>query len=398
MSDINSATNLKRVFLVSGMRTPFGKFGGSLMDVTPVDLAKNCSEASLKQANLNIDKIDQVILGSVVPSSTDTLYGGRHLGLKLGSDVKTPGICLNRLCGSGIEAIWQAARVIKLGEADCVLSAGAENMSMTPHLVYGSRFGTKFGSLKNVDMLLDSLTDKLSETPMGITAENLAKEYGISRGECDQFAFESHDKANKAYNEGFLQGEISSFELRKKTLEKDEHIRGDASLEGMAKLRPSFLKEGVVTPANASGIVDGSASVIVASEEFCEKEGLTPLTEILDYQVVGVDPKIMGIGPAPAISSLLEKNGLNQADISLFEINEAFASQTLACVKELKMDTAQLNIWGGAIAFGHPLAASGVRISLTLARQLKHIDGKLGVASACIGGGQGISLLLRNVK
>lgn len=398
MSERNDATKLKRVFLISGKRTPFGKFGGSLRDITPVDLAKNCSEALLKAANLTIDKIDQVMLGSVVPSSTDTLYGGRHLGLKLGADIKTPGICLNRLCGSGIEAIWQAARVIKLGEAECVLSAGTENMSMTPHLVYGSRFGTKFGALKNVDMLLDSLTDKLSETPMGITAENLAKEYNISRGECDQFAFESHDKANNAYKEGLLSGEISPIELRKSLLEKDEHLREDASLAGMEKLRASFLKEGVVTPGNASGIVDGAASVIVASEEFCEKEGITPWAELLDYQVVGVDPKIMGIGPAPAITSLLEKNKLSLNDIDLFEINEAFASQTLACIKELKMDSSKLNIWGGAIALGHPLAASGVRISLTLARQLKHIGGKLGVASACIGGGQGISLLLRNVK
>ncbi|MFA6237423.1 MAG: thiolase family protein [Bacteriovorax sp.] len=385
----------ERVFLVQGKRTPFGKFGGSLKDITPVDLAVIASKALISEIKLDAVKIDEVILGNVVPSSTDTMYGGRHLALKLGCRQETPGLVLNRLCGSGIEAILGAARLIKLGEAHCVLAAGTENMSMVPHLTYGSRFGTKYGSLKSVDMLLDALTDQYAQVPMGITAENLSEKFEVTRAQCDEFSYNSHQRAARAYKEGLLQGEIATVTLRKGVCDRDEHLREDASLEEMKSLKSTFKNDGVVTAASASGIVDGAAAVIIASESFVKREGLNPIAEIIDGFVVGVDPKLMGIGPSPAIKGLLNKNKMNLNQIDLFEINEAFAGQTLSCLRDTNIPVEKLNIWGGAVALGHPLAASGVRISNTVARQLVHHKANYGIASACIGGGQGIAVLIK---
>lgn len=387
----------QKVYLVGGKRTPFGKFGGSLKDITPVDLAVHASKGMFSDMKLGPDQIDQVILGNVVPSSTDTMYGGRHLALKLNCKIETPGLCINRLCGSGIEAILQGARLIKNKEARAILASGTENMSMIPHLVYGSRFGTKYGPLKTVDMLLDALTDQYAGTPMGITAENLAEKFLVDRAQSDSYSLQSHAKAAAAYRAGHLSAEIVPIQLKKSLLSQDEHLRLEMNKDELEKLPTTFKKEGVVTAASASGIVDGAASVLVASGDFCQEHNLTPLAEIIAGEVVGVDPKIMGIGPSPAIKNLLKKNNLKLADIDLFEINEAFAAQTISCLKDLEMDQNKLNIWGGAIALGHPLGASGVRISLTLARQLNILNKKMGIASACIGGGQGIAILLRNL-
>ena len=387
----------ERIYLVQGKRTPFGKFGGSLKDITPVDLSVIAAKALISEIKLDPSKIDHVILGNVVPSSTDTMYGGRHLALKLGCRQETPGLVLNRLCGSGIEALMSAARLIKLGEAECVLAAGTENMSMVPHLTYGSRFGTKYGSLKSVDMLLDALTDQYCQTPMGITAESLSEKFEITRSQCDEFSYNSHLRAVKAYKDGLLQGEIVPVPLKRGSCDRDEHMREDASLAEMNSLKSTFKIDGVVTAASASGIVDGAAAIIVASESFIKKEGLTPIAEIIDGHVIGVDPKIMGIGPSPAIKGLLAKNQMTINQIDLFEINEAFAGQTLSCMKDAGISYDKINLWGGAVALGHPLGASGVRISLTLARQLQHFKKDFGIASACIGGGQGIAILLKRV-
>jgi len=384
-----------KVFLVAGKRTPFGKFGGSLKNIAPVDLAVIAGKALLEETKIKPEYIDHVIFGNVAPSTTDTMYGGRHLALKLGMPENTPGYVVNRLCGSGIQVILDAVRQIKLGESNCVLAAGAENMSMMPHLVYGSRFGTRFGSLKTVDMLMETLTDKFTGIPMGLTAEKLAEIHNISRQDCDRFSLNSHRKAVEANNENLLAGEIVAVEEGRINCSFDEHVREDVSIEQMNKLKSNFQKDGVVTPGTASGIVDGASCVIVASEEFIKEHNLTPLVEIIDGHVVGCDPKIMGIGPVPAINGLLEKNNLKVEDIDLFEINEAFAAQAMACQKELNIDSDKLNVWGGAVAIGHPLAGTGTRISTTLARQLKHYDKKTGIASACIGGGQGIAILLR---
>lgn len=391
---LNSMLSNRNVYLVHGKRTPFGKFGGSLKDVTPVDLAVHATKSTLDDLKLKGTDVDQYILGNVVTTTTDTMYGGRHLALKSGAKQETPGHCVNRLCGSGAQSILDATRMILLGEGSAMIAAGTENMSNIPHLVYGSRFGTKYGSLKTVDMLMDSLTDQYGGCPMGITAENLAEKYSISREECEEFAVNSHLKAEAAYQAGFFKDEISPFEARKATVEKDEHVRADSSKEGMAGLRPSFKQGGVVTAATASGIVDGASSTLIADEEFVKARGLNPLARIVDGTVVGVDPTIMGIGPVPAIRTLLERNKLTFKDIDLIEINEAFAAQTLACQKELGFEMEKLNIWGGAIALGHPLGASGNRITLSLARQLKAKGLKRGIASACIGGGQGIAILI----
>jgi acetyl-CoA C-acetyltransferase/acetyl-CoA acyltransferase 2 len=333
----------------------------------------------------------------VLPSTTDTLYAARHVALKVGAKQETPAYNVNRLCGSGIQAIVDATHLIKRGEAQCVIAGGTENMSLTPHLTYGARFGTKYGAYQVVDMLSDSLADKHANCPMAITAETLATKYNITRDDCDKFGMRSHELASKASKANHLAGELLSIQLKKSTLQADEGVRDKVTPEDMQKLKPSFKKDGVVTPGTASGIVDGAASVMIASESFVQKNNLKPLAEIGDYTVVGVDPTIMGIGPVPAIRKLFEKTGLNMSNIDLIEINEAFAAQTLACVKELGIDVNKLNIWGGAISIGHPLGASGARISLTLARQLQQTNGKLGIASACIGGGQGIALLLKSV-
>lgn len=387
----------EKVYLVAGKRTPFGKFGGSLQDITPVDLAVYATKALLSETKIEADKIDQVILGNVVPSSTDALYGGRHLALKVGCPESVPGIVINRLCGSGIQAILDAVRLIKLGEANLVLAGGTENMSMVPHLTYGARFGTKYGSLKNVDMLLDALTDQYAGTPMGITAENLGEKFNLTRLECDDYSYKSHEKANQAYAQNLLQGEICEIPLKKGVCNKDEHLREDITLEAMASLRPSFKKDGLVTPGSASGIVDGASVCLIASEKFVKENNLSPIAEILDGEVVGVDPKIMGIGPSPAIKNLLKRNNLKVSEIDLFEINEAFAAQTVSCLKDIEIPADKLNVWGGAVALGHPLAASGSRITVTLARQLNYYNKNLGIASACIGGGQGIAILIKKV-
>jgi len=392
MSGVSLNTG-KKVYLVAGKRTPFGKFGGSLMKITPVDLAVIASKALLEETQVKPDEIDHVIFGNVAPSTTDTMYAGRHLALKLGMPQETPGYVVNRLCGSGIQVILDAVRQVKLGESECVLTAGAENMSMMPHLVYGSRFGTRFGSLETVDMLMDTLTDKFTGIPMALTAEKLAEIHKISRDDVDQYSLNSHLKAVKS--RGLLAGEIAPIKEGRIDCSQDEHVREDATIEGMQKLKSSFQKDETVTPATASGIVDGASVVLVASEDFVKRKGLTPLAEIIDGHVVGVDPTIMGIGPVPAIKSLLEKNNLKIEDIDAVEINEAFAAQVIACKKELKLDESKLNMWGGAVAIGHPLAATGTRISTTVARQLKELNLKYGIASACIGGGQGIAILLK---
>jgi acetyl-CoA C-acetyltransferase/acetyl-CoA acyltransferase 2 len=387
----------QRVFLIQGKRTPFGKFGGSLGGITPVELAVYATQALLVETKLDPETFDQVIFANVIPSTPDTLYAGRHLALKSRMKVSAPGIVINRLCGSGIQAILDAARLIRTQEANAVLVAGAENMSMVPHLVYGSRFGTKYGALKTQDLLLDTLTDKHVQTPMGITAENLAEEYKISKSESDQYAYESHLKALKAYEANLIQPEITPIKHERIECLKDEHLREDVSLEQMNKLKPTFKKEGTVTAGSASGIVDGAAAMIIASESYVNKHQLTPIAEIVDGQVVGVDPVKMGIGPVPAILQLLERQKKKVSDIDLFEINEAFAPQVMACQRALEISSDRLNIWGGAVALGHPLGATGIKITLTLARQLQHLRKSYGISSACIGGGQGIALLIKRL-
>lgn len=386
-----------RVFIVNGKRTPFGKFGGSLGGITPVDLAVYATKALLEESKINPETLDQVIFANVIPSTPDTLYAGRHLALKSGLKLTTPGIVINRLCGSGIQAIIDATRLIRCQEAEAILVAGAENMTMAPHLVYGSRFGTKYGALKTQDLLLDTLTDQHVQTPMGITAENLAVDYKVSKDDSDEYAYKSHLKALKAYEANLIQPEIAPIKHERINCSRDEHLREDVSLEQMQKLKPTFKKDGTVTAGSASGIVDGASAMIIASEAYVVKHNLKPLAEIIDGQVVGVEPTKMGIGPVPAIQQLLSRQKKTIQDIDLFEINEAFAPQVISCQRALEIPMDRLNIWGGAVALGHPLGATGIKISLTLARQMQHLSKDWGISSACIGGGQGIALLLKRV-
>lgn len=386
-----------KVFIVQGKRTPFGKFGGSLGAVTPVDLAVIAAKSLLEETKLSPETLDQVIFANVIPSTPDTLYAGRHLGLKLGMKVEAPGIVINRLCGSGIQALIDAARLIRTGEAQALLVAGAENMTMAPHLTYGARFGTKYGQLGSKDLLLDTLYDKHAGMPMGQTAENLAQEFTVTKDESDTYAFESHQKANQAYAAGLIQPEITPVKMERIDCSKDEHLREEVSLGEMQKLKPTFKKDGTVTAGSASGIVDGACVMIVASEAYVKQHNLKPIAEIIAGEVVGVDPSKMGIGPVPAIRNLLQKQNLKITDIDLFEINEAFAPQVIACRKALEIAPDRLNIWGGAVALGHPLGATGLKITLTLARQLQHLQKNYGISSACIGGGQGIALLIKRL-
>ncbi len=384
----------RKVFIVQGKRTAFGKFGGSFGGISPIDLAVYATSALLTENKINPETIDQVIFANVIPSTPDTLYAGRHLALKSGLKDTTPGIVINRLCGSGIQGMIDAARLIRTHECEAVLVAGAENMTMVPHLIYGSRFGTKYGALKTQDLLLDTLYDKHAGIPMGMTAENLATEYGVSKADADQYSYNSHMKANRAYEANLIQPEI----IPVQNISRDEHLRADVSLGDMQKLKPTFKKDGgTVTAGSASGIVDGACAMVIASEEYVNKHHLKPLAEIIDGQVVGVDPTKMGIGPVPAINQLLARQKLEIKNISYFEINEAFASQVMSCQKALQIPDEKLNVWGGAVALGHPLGATGLKISLTLGRQLQHFNSEYGISSACIGGGQGIALLLKRV-
>ena len=385
----------KKCFLIAGKRTPFGKFGGDLKHLTPTDLAEHCSKDLLESSGTDAKKIDHTIFANVLPVTPDTLYSGRHLSLRLGCNENIPAYSVNRLCGSGIQAIIDACNMINMNSGDLFLVSSAENMSMSPHMMYGTRFGTKYGALQSKDMLLDALTDCHIKTPMGITAENIAKKHGITREESDQYSMRSHHKASAARSAGHLSDEITPIELKRSTLSEDQHIRNEVSIEEMAKLRSSFAKDGVVTPGSASGIVDGACSLLIASEDYIKENNITPLAEIIDFEVVGIDPTVMGLGPVPAINNLCERAQVKVEDIDLYEINEAFTPQVIGCMKELNIPEEKVNIWGGAVAVGHPLGATGTRITLTLARQMEKEGKDLGIASACIGGGQGIAILLK---
>ncbi|MGB0454211.1 MAG: thiolase family protein [Bacteriovoracaceae bacterium] len=398
MAQWKGYASARNIYIVDGRRTPFGRFGGSLKSLSPVDLSEHSSRALIQSLNISPELIDHVVFASVIPTTTDTLYAGRHLALRLGCKLETPAYSVNRLCGSGFQAIIDAYNIILRDEAKCVLAAGAEAMSGAPHLTYGGRFGTKYGALKSEDILLDSLTDKHCGTPMGITAENLAKKFQISREACEEFSLNSHKLACSAYEQGHFSDEVCTVALKRGELSQDEHVRGDGSLEEMAKLRASFEKGGTVTPATASGIVDGAASVLVADEEFVKEHNLKPLARIVDHHVVGVEPKIMGIGPAPAIRGVLKKVDKTLDDMNIVEINEAFAAQAIACAQELELAQERLNLWGGSIAIGHPLAATGARITLTAARQMQKLDKENAMVSACIGGGQGIAIYLERAS
>jgi acetyl-CoA acyltransferase 2 len=389
----------KEIWIVGAKRTAFGEFSQSFKDISAIDLAVISTKAAIAQAGLNADEIDQVVLGNVQQTSKDAIYGARHVGLKAGVPIDRPALTVNRLCGSGFQAVISAAEQIVLGEAKAVVAAGSENMSQAPHAVWGLRDGgAKFGKAPEmVDTLFAALHDTFAGSPMGMTAEKLGTQYGITREQCDALAMRSQQRWAACWEAGGFKDEIAPVELREKkgvkVIDKDEHPRV-STMEQLAKLPPVFKKDGLVTAANASGINDGAATLIVVDGEWAKSRGLTPLAKLISWGTAAVDPTIMGIGPAPAIRNALERAGLAQDEIDLFDVNEAFAAQFLAVEKELGLDPAKTNVNGGAIALGHPLGASGARITANLVYTLRRHNKRFGVGSACIGGGQGLAVLL----
>ena len=395
MSNSNSKSQL--VFL-SGKRTPFGANGGSLKDVGPTDLGLAASNAALAQAKVRADQIDHVVFGNVLPATADTIYIPRHIGLRAGVPQNIPALGINRLCGTGFQVVLEAQQQMLSGDTEVALVGGVENMSMAPYVLRGARWGLRMGNQQASDLLMECLTDAYAQAPMAITAENLAVQYGLSREVCDQFALLSQKKCADATAAGRFKEEIAAMEIadRKgtRTLDRDEHPRPESTPEILAKLKPVFKKDGVVTAANASGIVDGAAAMVVATESRALKEGWSPLGRLVATGVVGCDPKIMGIGPAPATRQALKKAGMTLDQMDLIEVNEAFAPQALAVQKELGIDPSKMNQNGGAIAIGHPLAASGTRILMHLLYELRRQKKRYGLGTACIGGGQGIAMII----
>lgn len=394
---------MKTVYLIDGARTAFTSFGGSFAQVKADDLGAATAREAMERSGVGPDQIDHVIYGNVIHSSTNAAFLSRHIGLKAGIPVEVPAMNVNRLCGSGCQSIVSAAQMILLGEANIVLAGGAENMSMSPYANFTARFGgSKMGTMKYEDMVLSTLTDEYIGSGMGMTAEKLAEQYSSSREEQDEFALLSQKRAAHAQESGRFAEEIVAVEVpsRKGTImvNQDEHIKGEVTQEKLASLKPSFMQNGTVTAGNASGINDGAASVIIASGEAVEKHELKPLAKIISWGIAGVDPSIMGIGPVPAIKQALARAEMTLEEIDLIEVNEAFASQYLAVEKELGLDRDKTNVNGGAIALGHPVGASGTRVFLSLAYELKRRGLKYGVASLCIGGGQGIAVIIENVN
>lgn len=392
---------MRNVYIVNGARTAFTTFGGSFKDVKATELGTATAIEALKRAEVEANEIEQVIYGNVIHSQTNAAYLSRHIALAAGIPIEVPALNVNRLCGSGMQAIVSGSQSIILGEANLALVGGAENMTMAPHANFASRFaGVRYGSFQFEDMLLNTLRDEYTGLGMGITAENLAEQYEISRMEQDEFSLLSQERATRAIEDGTFAEEIVPIEIStrqgKVAIATDEHVKKDMTLDKLSALKPSFTKDGTVTAGNASGINDGAASLVIASGEEVERRGAKPLAKIISWGIVGVDPSIMGIGPVPAIKQALGRANLTIEQIDRFEINEAFAAQYIAVERELRLDRSKVNVHGGAIALGHPVGASGARIVLALANELKREGLRYGVASLCIGGGQGIAVVIEN--
>ncbi|HEY3350660.1 MAG TPA: thiolase family protein [Thermoanaerobaculia bacterium] len=386
------------IVVAEGARTPMAEYNGLFADMTATDLAVAAAQEALRRARFAPGEIGHVIVGNVLQTSSDAIYLSRHVGLRAGVPQEVPAVTVNRLCGSGFEALVQAKHRILLGEADVVLAGGTENMSQAPFVVRGARTGLRLGQGKLEDSLMSGLFDTVPGLAMAQTSDNVARRHGITREEQDAYALESQAKAADAWASGRLADEVVPVEAKKgrKTVmvSKDDHMTPDTTLEGLAKLSPAFGKDGMVTGGNASGIVDGAAMMIVTTEERARAKGIVPLGRLVAEAVTGCDPAFMGLGPVAASRAALAKAGKSLADMDLVEINEAFAGQILGVIKELGVDRAKLNVNGGAIALGHPLGASGARLTLTLLKELRRRGKRWGLASACIGGGQGIAVVV----
>ncbi|RUO93520.1 acetyl-CoA C-acetyltransferase [Corallococcus sp. AB018] len=395
---MKSVSKNEEIYFLSGKRTPFGTYGGSLKDLSATDLAVESAKAALAQAGVSPELIEHVVYGNVVQTSSDAIYLPRHVGLRTGVPVPVPALGVNRLCGSGFQAFVTAAEMMLTGGAEAVLAGGTESMSQAPHVIRGARWGIPLGKGGLEDMLWTALTDSYTGQAMALTAEQLAVDYGLTQDDVDQYAVLTQKRFAAAQEAGRLADEIAPVTLKGKkgdtVVSKDEHNRPETTVEGLRKLPKVFKKDGVVHAGAASGICDGAGSMVMATRSFVEKHGLKPVARLVNWGVSGCDPKIMGIGPAPAIRNLLQRADAKLSDVDLFEVNEAFAPQYLAVEKELGLPRDATNVNGGAIAVGHPLGASGARITMTLAYELKRRGARYGIGSACIGGGQGIAVLV----
>ena len=391
----------KDVFILGGKRTAMGEYVGALKDISAIELGAVAARGTLDSTGVAPEDIDHTVIGNALQTSGDAIYGARHVALKAGVPFDRPSLTVNRLCGSGIQSIVSGAHMIQLGEAQTALVGGMESMSQAPHVIRGARSGFPLGGGKLEDSLMVALLDTYCNTPMAGTAENLARKFEIGREEQDEYALRSQQEAKRALEAGYFSEEIVPVDVatRKSTVrfEVDDHLRPQTTLEGLAKLKPAFAKDGFVTAGNASGIVDGAAALIICGEDYLKRRNVKPTGRIVSWAYAGVEPELMGIGPVPATRQALTKAGLNLSDIDLVEVNEAFAAQYLAVEKELGLDRSKTNVNGGAIALGHPLGATGTRLIITVLNELHRRAARYGLATACIGGGQGIAMIVERV-
>ena len=391
----------KDVFILGGKRTAMADYVGALKDISAIDLGAIAAKGALDFTGVAPEEIDHTVIGNALQTSGDAIYGARHVALKAGVPFDRPALTVNRLCGSGIQSIVSGAQMIQLGEAQTVLAGGMESMSQAPHVIRGARSGFPLGGGKLEDSLMVALLDTYCNTPMAGTAENLARKFEIPREAQDEYALRSQQEAKRAQDAGYFAEEIVPVAVtsRKSTVvfAADDHLRPETTLEGLAKLRPAFAKDGFVTAGNASGIVDGAAALIICGEEYVKRSNAKPIGRIVSWAYAGVEPELMGIGPVPATRQALTNAGLKLSDIDLIEVNEAFAAQYLAVEKELELDRSRTNVNGGAIALGHPLGATGTRLVITVLHELQRRGGRYGLATACIGGGQGIAMIVERV-
>lgn len=392
---------IEDIYIVGAARTAIADFGGALKDVPPADLGVIVAKAALERAGLEPADVQNVVVGQVMQTEPRDAYLARMIGINTGVPIETPALTLNRLCGSGIESIITGARSMVMGEADIVLAGGAENMSRIPHVVKGARWGTKMGNIEMTDGLIEALSDPLDKVHMGITAENIAERYQITREAQDALALQGHQRASHAIAEGRFKDQIVPVEVKTRkgvvSFDTDEHVRGDVSAEELAKLRPVFKKDGSVTAANASGINDGAAMVVLATKKVVDAKGLKPLAKIIGWGHAGVEPLYMGIGPIKAVPIALERAGLTLADVDVIEANEAFAAQACAVANELGFDPDKTNPNGSGIALGHPVGATGTILTVKTVYELQRTGGRYGLITMCIGGGQGIAMVVERV-
>ena len=393
--------DVREVVVVSGVRTAIGDYGGALKEIPPTDLAAKCIKEALSRANIESKDVGHVVFGNVIHTEPKDMYFARVASMNSGIPKEVPALTLNRLCGTGLQAIVTAAQMIQLGDANIAVAGGAESMSRSNYWLPSARWGAKMGDQAIVDSMVGALSDPFEGMHMGVTAENVASEYGLNRELQDEFALESHQRASRAIKNGLFKEQILPIEVKKGrtavTFDTDEHVRDDVSLENLSKLRTVFKKDGTVTAGNASGINDGAAALVLMEKHEAERRGIKPLAQLVSYGHAGVDPRVMGLGPIPAVKSALQKGNLTIGDIDIVESNEAFAAQACAVSQSLEFDSTKTNPNGGAVALGHPVGATGAIITIKALYELNRIKGQHALVTMCIGGGQGIAAIFKSI-